>query len=768
MQLDLCATLACLLAASTALGKDRVAVLAIEPRPGILSGADAAALTSELGEVAGAAVAPGFEAVSVQGSDPAAALRKGAAAALVGRAAQMEGATVVAMSVYKSGATAPAGSARVVGIGLAQLKLDLRAKVPRLLATSLGISPAVSEPVTPQGTLRIPGKATASGAAPQAQAQAQAQPQAQPQTRKPRPPPPPNEDPLVRLVRETTEDVEDLRGLRRKQNLKVQILDDKLFIAAVREKARQELTPQVVAAERARWLAFDLAPAAADPAQVLLDVLDEQVAGFYDQFTKQLIVRRNPPASAGEAMGPDGLRVILAHEIEHALQDQNFGIPDLAALPDDDVRLARSALFEGDAMAVMTAYAAQRANNPIKASVVTAASMLRSVDTETLLHMTGKSPALLRAPRILREELVAPYSAGFALVAEAYRRGGFPLVDRMFKRPPESLHQVLHPEAYFAGEAVAPVPAPVPPAGTRVLSRGRMGELGTRVALETCVDKAVLKELAPKWAGDAYTIVEGPKGSVSLLWTTAWSGGAAATLGNVMKLVPPCWEEQAATANPASAQWTIAAPSRIDVAGDLVAVARGSIPLDAAVARQLTSGVRMPAASPPLGEVAAPAAVEPTHLEGTRFVSPRLGLQAEVPNGFSQDTTNPVAEMAIARAGPAGGAASLSFMPLALSGEAADAVFQTASGQFATARGTHLTFASKGAIKVAGQTGEERAWNLEEGAMQLRIALLPWCGGKASLTLVRLDGGDGGRTALDAFAASIKAEGRSAACSELE
>src|SRR6266850_561468 len=63
-------------------------------------------------------------------------------------------------------------------------------------------------------------------------------------------------------------------------------------------------------------------------------------------------------------MGPDGLRLILAHEIEHALQDQNFGIPDLAALPDDDVRLARSALYEGDAMAVMTAYGARLSLSP--------------------------------------------------------------------------------------------------------------------------------------------------------------------------------------------------------------------------------------------------------------------------------------------------------------------------------------------------------------------------------------------------------------------
>ncbi|HEY6911097.1 MAG TPA: hypothetical protein VI356_17090, partial [Myxococcales bacterium] len=644
------------------------------------------------------------------------------------------------------------------GIGLSQLEADLHAKIPKLLTGALGMT-APAPVATPRpGTLRIPG--TSSGSPQPAQTQTQTA------VRRTRPPPPPHEDPLVRLIRETTEDVEDLRGLYRKHNLKVEILDDKLFAVAVREKAKKELTPGVVAAERARWLAFDLAPAAADPGQVLLDVLDEQVAGFYDPFTGQLIVRRNPPPSAGEGLGPDGLRIILAHEIEHALQDQNFGIPDLATLPDDDVRLARSALFEGDAMAVMTAYGALRAHNPIKAAIVGGAAMLRSVDTDTLLRVSGKSPALLHAPPVLREELVVPYSAGFALVAEAYRRGGFALVDRMFKRPPDSLHQVLHPEAYFAGELPAPIPAPAAPAGMRVVSRGRMGELGTRIAMETCVDKTVTRDLAVRWAGDAYTIVEGPKGSISLLWTTAWSDGAAASVANAMKLVQPCWEEQAATAR-GPAGWTIAQPSKVLASGNLVAVARGAVALDAAALRQLTAAAPLPASAPPLGNVPAPAPVAPTRVEGNRIVSARLGLEGEVPQGFAADSANPAAEMAISQKGPPAIGAALSFMPVALAGEAADTFFQTASGQFAATRGAHLTFVRKTGIKLAGEAAEERSWTLDEGG-ELRIALAPWCGGKASLALVRLEGAGATSAPLDSFAASLRPDGVGAACTDLQ
>src|SRR5438132_689454 len=231
---------------------------------------------------------------------------------------------------------------------MAQLQTDVPANLPGQLATALGLPPPAVEAKLPRGTLRIPGGTKQQ--LPEAPASAAPPPAAPPPPTLVSPPPPADEDPLVTIIRETTRAVEQVRGLKRKQNLKVQILDDKLFSAAVREKARKELTPAVVAAERARWLAFDLAPPAADPGQILLEVLDEQVAGFYDPFGKQLFVRREPPASAA-AMGPDGFRLVLAHEIEHALQDQNFGIPEMWKLPDDDARLARSALLEGDAMA---------------------------------------------------------------------------------------------------------------------------------------------------------------------------------------------------------------------------------------------------------------------------------------------------------------------------------------------------------------------------------------------------------------------------------
>ena len=102
--------------ASLLIAASTVAVLPIQPRAGAISPADAAAITQEIRDDAKQALEPfGVEVTDAQG-DVASALKDGAAAAIFGRAAQMEGATVVAVGIYKPGSNAPAGLVRLVGI----------------------------------------------------------------------------------------------------------------------------------------------------------------------------------------------------------------------------------------------------------------------------------------------------------------------------------------------------------------------------------------------------------------------------------------------------------------------------------------------------------------------------------------------------------------------------------------------------------------------------------------------------------------------------
>ena len=465
--------------------------------------------------------------------------------------------------------------------------------------------------------------------------------------------------PLVRTIQKVVEEVEDVRGLWRKTTLQVVILDDVLFSKALRAKAEKELTPQAIASESARWTAFGLAPAEANPRNILLGVLDEQVAGFYDPTTKALTVREKPPASAG---GMDSFEMVLAHEVEHALQDQHFGFPDMEKLPDDDVRLARMALYEGDAMATMIAVAARRAGRPVKLSISAAASALRGMSAAQLAQSAGYSPELAQAPAVVREELAFPYVSGLGLVAEVYRRGGFALVDKIFEHAPETTHQVLHPEAYLAGELPARVPYPAPPPGTQTVATGRMGELGTRLALQVCVDEQVARDFAQHWAGDAYTIVRGPQQSLALVWGTNWSADGARQFANLLGMQSPCWDE-AARSHPEGYPF-ISAAAQVRVDAPRVALARG-LPVSAlggAAASASRFDVRKPAPVAPLGQVREDEGGARASVADGRFVSPRLRIEADVPPGFDADVEQPSAEIVVRKSRPQANA-SLLFVP---------------------------------------------------------------------------------------------------------
>src|SRR5262249_16384045 len=81
--------------------------------------------------------------------------------------------------------------------------------------------------------------------------------------------------------------------------------------------------------------------------QTILDVLTEQIAGFYDPKAKQLYI--------ADWIMPSLQKMVMAHEIDHALQDQSFDLLKLMApnKENTDEQLAHQALVEGDGVGIM-------------------------------------------------------------------------------------------------------------------------------------------------------------------------------------------------------------------------------------------------------------------------------------------------------------------------------------------------------------------------------------------------------------------------------
>jgi hypothetical protein len=216
----------------------------------------------------------------------------------------------------------------------------------------------------------------------------------------------------------------------------------------------------------------------------------EGVAGYYDPRTKKLRTVRGPAT---------GTRVleetVLAHELDHALEDQRFGLLDDADRvdADSDASLARLALVEGSATAVMQGYM-RRYFTPEEALAGTLASAFAD---------TGSMPAFLQA------QTVFPYTAGMRFVQDLLDRAGgsWALVDTAERlRPPASTEQVLHPDRYIrADEPVAVRIGRVLGDGWRSAAAGTWGELQTREMLAAAGGGGA-EDAAAGWGGDRWEL----------------------------------------------------------------------------------------------------------------------------------------------------------------------------------------------------------------------------------------------------------------------
>ncbi|MDX6406437.1 MAG: hypothetical protein QOH70_3892 [Blastocatellia bacterium] len=203
----------------------------------------------------------------------------------------------------------------------------------------------------------------------------------------------------------------------------------------------EETTPGQMYAAEVTLKRLGLAPPEFQFRALMLRVLTEQVAGYYDPKTREFHL--------ADWIDLDGQRPVMAHELTHALQDQHFNLRRFEHWPkgDSDAELATRSLIEGDATLAMALYVA---NNPLRVLL-----FLKSLGT-----MGMASQELDKAPRALRETLLFPYQEGINWTKTLYKQAGWDRVSKAFTDLPQSTEQILHPDKYFAHEAPVKVTLP--------------------------------------------------------------------------------------------------------------------------------------------------------------------------------------------------------------------------------------------------------------------------------------------------------------------
>ena len=308
-------------------------------------------------------------------------------------------------------------------------------------------------------------------------------------------------------------EVEEVRGLKFLQPLAYRSMKSADFKNFLVKKIREEYTPQEIR-DYSRSLAMvGLVPEGVDFEACVMQVMDEQVAAFYDQDKGELYTFADSPLTGSLN------RMILAHEMTHALQDQHFHIKQwpLKRKDDDDLVTAHLAVLEGDATVRMQA---------VYKRGLRWKNMLADFGT-ALSQDTSK---LAAAPRYFRDMLMFPYQEGAAFIQELQYLGGRALVDRAFQTPPTSTAQILHPEKFYP-KRQEPAPAepevkPLP--GWRRLAANVVGEYGVIILLRESGCGKNAAAIAEGWRGDRYVAFEATEGDGWLYWRSIWGSNTAA------------------------------------------------------------------------------------------------------------------------------------------------------------------------------------------------------------------------------------------------
>jgi hypothetical protein len=297
---------------------------------------------------------------------------------------------------------------------------------------------------------------------------------------------------------EVLQQVSEITGLKLLTPVKKTLRSRDEIRAYVLREMDEEKNPAERYAEARSAEAFGLIPKGFALDDFMVDLLTEQIAGLYDPKTREFYIADWIPI--------DDQRMVMAHELTHALQDQHFQIEawEKAARPNDDAELAREAVLEGSAMAAMIDYLLKGKGYSVED--------LPAIDPALFAGDMSKSPKLQEAPEFLKDGMIFPYFGGLTFSTAILKSAGWNGLSAVFAKPPISTQQIMHPALYKSGKVPTAVAIPsfqklLGPDWTK-LDENVMGEFGWMEVLKQFLGDAKAKPLAAAWDGDRYVLYE--------------------------------------------------------------------------------------------------------------------------------------------------------------------------------------------------------------------------------------------------------------------
>jgi hypothetical protein len=262
-------------------------------------------------------------------------------------------------------------------------------------------------------------------------------------------------------------------------------------------------------------IAGGVLPEGTDLATLAASFAASSAGATYSPLHKRVLLLSGQGADA-----PARDESLITHEYVHALQDQHFDLMQLlAARPYNfDRAEAAFAVVEGDAMNV------QRRREQTEA--VWSRRTLEEIGShEDARFGDYRKEIGAFFPPLLTETFIFRYRDGTRFVETVRRKSGTRGIDELFRRPPASSEQVLHPEKYFARELPREVmldEGKFVANDWKVAAATPLGELGVRGLLLKALPAKDATRAAAGWGGDRAYLFERARSTPLFVWKTYW------------------------------------------------------------------------------------------------------------------------------------------------------------------------------------------------------------------------------------------------------
>ena len=314
---------------------------------------------------------------------------------------------------------------------------------------------------------------------------------------------------LREMVRAMLPGVERATGLSFRRPPVLELRSRDQIRSYVIAKFDAELPPEELLGYQAALKLFGLIPDTLDLRRTLVNVLSEQIAGYYDPDSNVFYVAADLDRYTA--------RVTASHELVHALQDQHLSLDSIMRQRrQNDRRVAAQTILEGQAtLAQIPVLMPEQRLDTLPADWFWRLREVMAAQHAQMKEFAG-------APLWVREGLVFPYLAGADFVNWYARKhsGRHPLGAAM----PRSTEQILHPDRYESNDE--PTTLQIVAAGGGADSIGYedgLGEFEIRLLLTTLTGvEARAAVLAAGWDGDRYAVL-GPD-MEALVWYSVWDG----------------------------------------------------------------------------------------------------------------------------------------------------------------------------------------------------------------------------------------------------